>query len=239
MPKKTKKLPVGKSRFTREKVVGKRSRSVKPASNEESEYNIIGKNHSRSKASKLVQNLPVASADVTKEEVEIVYEEGGEVRHVTRRKRSPNKITEAKLRVFHRTGMMPLDFMMAVMRDEVFTQYERHITTDGDTFFFVPALRSEHIPVSISARLSAAMSAAPYCHRKKPIGIEDVNRKTAMITADQLSKLEPKELDALLKIVDKLGVAAEFEGHAIPEQKFTAEHYEQILATGGVIEQED
>lgn len=67
--------------------------------------------------------------------------------------------------------------------------------------------------VDLGQRIQAATSAAPYVHRKKPIGIDGGEGKPiAMVSAAQLAQLSDEELDKLLSVLGKLQVGAEFEG---------------------------
>ena len=100
--------------------------------------------------------------------------------------------------------MLPLDFLTAVYRDELYDEYERKSTADGRAFYFVPTKSAKRIVVSLEQRISAAQHAAPYIHRKMPQGIEveDVTVKRA--TAAQLAKLPQKDLLLLSSVLDKL-----------------------------------
>jgi hypothetical protein len=127
-----------------------------------------------------------------------------------------DQITQAKIRIMARTGMLPLDFMTAVYRDQLFEFYDEHTTEDGKATYFTPAPGARQIAVNLAQRLSAASAASPYVHKKMPVGIEVGNRNASIITAEALRKLKPKELENLLALMDKLDIGAEFEGHAAP-----------------------
>ena len=69
------------------------------------------------------------------------------------------------------SGELPLMFMLRLMRD---TEQE------------------------MGLRLTAATAAAPYLHRKMPIGIEQVPGRFGSLTAEQLRKLSTPALQQLL-----------------------------------------
>lgn len=126
---------------------------------------------------------------------------------------SKSRMTLVKVRILARTGMLPLDFMTAVFRDELYDDYMQRVAKDGRTTYWVPAPQAKKIPVELSHRLAAATSAAPYIHKKMPVGIEVGNRNATIITADKLRNISSEELANLLDLMDRMGVGAEFEGH--------------------------
>lgn len=81
-----------------------------------------------------------------------------------------NKFTLAKIAA--ESGELPLMYMLRVMRD------------------------SEH---SVELRLQAAQAAAPYLHRKMPIGIEQMPGRYGSLTAAQLRGLPTPALQQLLQ----------------------------------------
>jgi hypothetical protein len=134
-----------------------------------------------------------------------------------------NEITAHKLRLMATTGMTPLEFLTAVYRDQLYKEYDTEIVDEkrGLAQFFpkmdpaTGALATEKVPLKIEQRIAAATSAAPYVHRKKPIGIDGGEGKPlTVLTADKLASLSNAELDNLLQVFGKLGVGAEFEGGA-------------------------
>ena len=68
------------------------------------------------------------------------------------------------------TGVLPLQFMLGVMRD---------------------------VGQEIDIRLQAATAAAPYLHKKQPIGIEQIPGRFGALTADQLRQLPTPALQQL------------------------------------------
>jgi hypothetical protein len=133
------------------------------------------------------------------------------------------EITAHKLRLMATTGMTPLEFLTAVYRDQLYVDYDVEVVDAqrGLAQFFPkmdPAtgeLATEKVELKIEQRIAAATSAAPYVHRKKPIGIDGGEGKPlTVLTADKLATLSNQELDNLLQVFGKLGVGAEFEGGA-------------------------
>lgn len=127
-----------------------------------------------------------------------------------------NQITQTRLRIMARTGLLPLDFLTAVYRDQLYDDYQEVFIQDGRTSYFVPtpaALKAGKLPVSVQQRLSAANSAAPYVHKRLPISIDVGDNKQKLITAEQLKKLSVPELTTLLSLVDKVGMPLEFDGY--------------------------
>lgn len=134
-----------------------------------------------------------------------------------------NAITAQKLRLMATTGMTPLEFLTAVYRDQLYQEYDVEIVDEAKGLAqFYPKmdpvtgeLATEKVELKIEQRIAAATSAAPYVHRKKPIGIDGGEGKPlTVVTADRLAQLSNSELDNLLQVFGKLGVGAEFEGGA-------------------------
>lgn len=63
--------------------------------------------------------------------------------------------------------------------------------------FMLALMRNEKKPDEL--RLSAAASAAPYLHKKQPIGIEQLPGRYGSLTADQLRQLPTPALQQLLQ----------------------------------------
>jgi len=133
-----------------------------------------------------------------------------------------NMISEAKRRWLNITGMSPLDFLTAVYRDQLYDDYEVEVVDEKKGVVKVfPRLDpvtgqvlAKKIPVELDKRIAAATAAAPYVHRKRPIGIDGGDGKPiSFISADRLANLSNEELAKLLEVMGKLGVGAEFEGH--------------------------
>lgn len=135
-----------------------------------------------------------------------------------RPKGSKNKITETKIRLIAQTGMMPLDFMTAVYRDQLYSDYDVKIADDGVTQYFTPKTNekgeivAEKIDVSLQQRIICATNAAPYVHKKMPVGIEMGDKGRRMITADAISRMSTEQIEQFLKLLDMLGIVPEFEG---------------------------
>lgn len=78
-----------------------------------------------------------------------------------------------------RHGILPLDFLMSVLRDD---------------------------NVRFAAKVEAAKAAAPYIHRKMPIAIEGGDPdKPLRLDVTTLKKLTGTELAALRVILEKMG----------------------------------
>lgn len=121
------------------------------------------------------------------------------------------RVTEARVRVLTRTGMLPLDFLTAVYRDELYDQYD--VREVEGTVYYVPRRGASKIPVDLQTRVSAAISAAPYVHRKMPVGVDVQATATVSMTAERLRRLSTSELASLLALMDKLGVEMSLEKH--------------------------
>ncbi len=89
-----------------------------------------------------------------------------------RQKGSPNKFSIQQYKQAAASGKLPLQFMLDVMRDEG---------------------KPDEL------RLSAATAAAPYLHRKMPIGIEQVPGRFGSLTADQIRQLSTPALQQLMQ----------------------------------------
>ena len=79
--------------------------------------------------------------------------------------------------------LMPLDFMLQVLRDP-----KRHSTT---------------------FRMTAAEKAAPYIHRKMPIAIEGGDKPLVFLDAAKLSAMDTAELTKLAALLEKVVPSAE------------------------------
>jgi hypothetical protein len=133
---------------------------------------------------------------------------------------SKNYLTEHQLRIMATTGMTPMEFLTAVYRDQLYTDYDIRVIDEKRALAEVMPKRNPEtgevcpkVPLKIEHRIAAATSAAPYVHRKMPIGIDGGEGKPlAVVTADKLAQMSNQELDQLFAILGRLGIGAEFEG---------------------------
>lgn len=123
---------------------------------------------------------------------------------ISRREGSKTHLTNLRRAVIAKTGMLPLDFLTAVYRDELYDRYEQLVADDGKTIYFAPTKHARRIPVDLDQRLSAATSAAPYVHRKMPQGVEIADKGERAMLAQMLRALPPRDLEHLGKLLDKI-----------------------------------
>lgn len=138
---------------------------------------------------------------------------------------SKSSITEAKRKFISSTGQTPLDFLTAVYRNELYDEYEvEAVDPKRGVYHVYPKLDpitgevvAKKLTVDLQQRIQAATSAAPYVHRKKPIGIDggEGGKPVSFVSAAQLAQLSDEELDKLLLVLGKLNVAGEFEGAGV------------------------
>jgi hypothetical protein len=132
-------------------------------------------------------------------------------------------VSEAKIKFLAQTGQTPLEFLTAVYRDQLYSEYDvEEVDAKKGLFRVWPKLDPitgglakgvTKISVELGQRISAATAAAPYVHRKMPIGIDGGEGKPlAFVSADRLAELSDAELAKLLDVLGRLGVGAEFEG---------------------------
>ncbi len=132
-------------------------------------------------------------------------------------------VSEAKVKFLAQTGQTPLEFLTAVYRDQLYSEYDvEEVDAKKGLFRVWPRLdpvtgdlaKGVHkVSVELGQRISAATAAAPYVHRKMPIGIDGGEGKPlAFVSADRLAELSDAELAKLLDVLGRLGVGAEFEG---------------------------
>jgi hypothetical protein len=126
-----------------------------------------------------------------------------------RPKGKKSRITEAKIEVIARTGMMPLDFMTAVYRDELYDRYVTEMLADGRTQVYRPAPGAKRIKCNVPQRLTAARDAAVYVHKRQPVGIEVSDKNQRLVVAQRLAELPLEQLEALAAILD----------HVAPQQE--------------------
>ena len=122
---------------------------------------------------------------------------------------SPTALTLLKLQLISRTGMLPLDFMTAVYRDQLYDDYVERLLEDGKTKYYEPAPKAKKITVTLDQRISCAAHAAAYIHKKMPVGIEVKDRNTANLHSQRLSGMSVGDLSQLLQFIDSLGVVAD------------------------------
>jgi len=136
---------------------------------------------------------------------------------------SKNVVSDAKRLFLAQTGQTPLEFLTAVYRDQLYSEYDvEEVDAKKGLFRVWPRLDPVtgdlakgvfKVSVELGQRISAATAAAPYVHRKMPIGIDGGEGKPlAFVSADRLAELSDAELAKLLDVLGRLGVGAEFEG---------------------------
>ena len=113
-------------------------------------------------------------------------------------------LTNLRRSIIAKTGMLPLDFLTAVYRDELWSAYEQQVAADGSSIYYVPTKTAKRIVVTLDQRISAAGTAAPYVHRKMPQGIEVSDKGSKQLLATSLRGLPTKELLLLSSLLDKL-----------------------------------
>lgn len=121
-----------------------------------------------------------------------------------RPKGAKHKITEAKIKIIARTGMMPLDFLTAVYRDELYDRYVSEMMADGRTMSYRPAPNAKRIKVGLPQRIVAATNAAPYVHRKMPIGVEVTDKNQRLVLAQRLAELPSEQLEMLALLLNQV-----------------------------------
>lgn len=135
----------------------------------------------------------------------------------------PNQLTTLKRQLLSRTGMMPLDFLIAVYRDKLYEEYDEELASDQKTIIFKPKEGSQKIEVTVQQRITCAVSAAPYMHKKMPVGVEvNANRNAAIISSEKLRSMSTQKLGQLLDMMDELGISVEVEETrtvSAPEEK--------------------
>lgn len=123
-------------------------------------------------------------------------------------------LTELRRRLYADSGMMPLDFLVAVYRDELYTAYERHLLPDGKTPFFIPTKNAKRVEVTLNHRIICASNAASYLHKKMPVGLEVPQGNESSATAAALAALPHKSLHTLLTLIDQVENASLINGES-------------------------
>lgn len=155
---------------------------------------------------------------------------GGKERRIKKREGSKTRITNLQRAVVAKTGMLPLDFLTAVYRDELYTEYERKVTHEG-AVYFVPTPKATKVKVTLDQRIRCAADAAPYVHRKMPQGIEVNDKQEKIITHQQLRQLPKKDLALLFTVFERMDahqLPASLKGAAIVGAKTYTQDGEEI-----------
>lgn len=114
------------------------------------------------------------------------------------------QLTTLRRRLILRTGMLPLDFLTAVYRDELYDSYERELAEDGKTWYFIPSTRAVKVPVTLDQRIRAAEGAMPYMHKRLPQGIEVQDKTEKASLAAMLKEMSPSDLARIESVFEKL-----------------------------------
>ena len=126
------------------------------------------------------------------------------------------KFQRVKRRIMENTGMMPMDFLMHVMRDSVFDTYDIKVMDRAQRAavrHYTPAEGAKHIPVTLEQRLRAAATLLPYTDRKMPIAIDGGEGKPiTTLSADMLASMPSDKLAAFMAALDGLGIGLAAEG---------------------------
>lgn len=120
-----------------------------------------------------------------------------------------NALTETKHQLISSSGMTPVEFLTFVYRDQLYDSYVEKLAADSKTTYFEKAPNAKKIDVSMNQRISCAMGAAPYIHKKMPVGIEVKDKNTAIISTEKLRNMSEKELGGLLDFMDKFGLTVD------------------------------
>lgn len=149
----------------------------------------------------------------------------------TKEQGNKTKLTELRRALIVKTGMLPLDFLTAVYRDDLWSNYERVPTPDGRSWYWIPAKDAVKIKVDLDQRIRCAADAAPYMHRKMPQGIEVDDRHGKLVTAEQLKTLPEKDLlllTAVFERLDKTDAPASLKGAALRGARTFTQDGEEI-----------
>lgn len=120
-----------------------------------------------------------------------------------------NKLTETKHQLIASSGMTPVEFLTFVFRDQLYDNYIEKLSGDNKTTYFEKAENAKKIDVSLNQRISCAMGAAPYIHKKMPIGIEVKDKNTAIISTEKLRSMKEEDLGKLLDFMDRFGLTVD------------------------------
>ena len=130
-----------------------------------------------------------------------------------RPKGSPNALSLLKHQVISSSGMTPLEFLTFAYRNQLYKDYVEELAADGKTVVFRPAPgpngKPEKLDVPLQLRASCAQAAAPYVHKKMPVGIEVKEKNAAIISTEKLRSMPTAELARFLDFMDKLGMSVD------------------------------
>lgn len=121
-------------------------------------------------------------------------------------------LSKARVKYMELTGQTPLEFLTAVYRNQLYTEYQTMIVDQARGLSRAEPKQDEagniiadqiHCPATM--RMAAAIAAAPYVHRKQPIGIDGGEGKPLIpYNSEALKTLTDSELDAALALTAKL-----------------------------------
>lgn len=123
-----------------------------------------------------------------------------------RPKGSKNKLTTIKHALIASSGMTPVEFLTFVYRDQLYDNYVEKLASDSKTTYFEKAPGAKKIEVTLNQRVTCAVSAAPYVHKRMPIGIEVKDKNTAIISTEKLRDMSEDKLGQLLDFMDQFGL---------------------------------
>ena len=119
---------------------------------------------------------------------------------------SKNKQDVLKNQIISSTGMTPLEFLTFAYRNQLYAEYIEELASDGKTVLFKPKPSAAKIEVPLQLRASCAQSAAPYVHKKMPIGVEVKERNAAYLSTEKLRSMSSKQLENFLAFMDQFGM---------------------------------
>lgn len=124
---------------------------------------------------------------------------------------SPNKNINSDVRklrtLISTSGMTPLEFLTFAYRNQLFDKYVEKLADDGRTVVYEPDPKAKQIDVPLQLRVTCAQGAAPYVHKKMPVGIEVKEKNAAVISTDKLRSMKTEDLGKLLDFMDRFGLS--------------------------------
>ena len=126
-----------------------------------------------------------------------------------RPKGSQNALTKIKYQIISSTGMTPLEFLTFAYRDQLYEKYIEELASDGKTVIFRPDPKASKINVPLQLRATCALGAAPYVHKKMPVGVEIKERNSAYLSTERMRSMSTEELEQFLSFMDRFGVAVD------------------------------